>query len=104
MYQKPKQSAGTHRLFSISSITNQPSSYNNKYVPGAGVGGINISNRRAKLIHATPNSPFCNSESSTLGLYTNGGTSNAPLNSQYLSNTRYQSRISSNLFTFSMLK
>ena len=103
MYQKPKQSAGTHRLFSIASITNQPSSYNNKYVPGSGVGGINIANRRAKLIHATPKTPFCNSDSSTLGLYTNGGTSNASLNSQYLSNTKSQSKISSSFFTFSML-
>ena len=48
---------GGHRLFSISSICNQPQNIFNKYVNGSGVGASSIFARRAKINRAA----FCNS-------------------------------------------
>jgi hypothetical protein len=79
-----KKAAGSHRYLPIGLITNQPASIFNQYVPGSGVGASNKSNRRAKLIHATPKTPFCNNKSSILGLYTKGGTNIPSINSHYL--------------------
>lgn len=76
-----KKAAGSHRYLPIGLITNQPSSIFTQYVPGSGVGANNISNRRAKLIHSTPKTPFCNNKSSILGLYTKGGTNKSTINS-----------------------
>ena len=84
-----KKAAGSHRNYPIGLIINQPSSIFTKYVPGSGVGASNISNRRAKLIHSTPKSPFCNNKSTIIGLYPKGGTSNASINSQHLSRLNF---------------
>ncbi len=50
---KKSGGGGARRNPRVGLICNQPQNVNNKYVPGAGVGGLNTSVRRAKLIHAT---------------------------------------------------
>ena len=76
-----RKAAGSHRNFSIGLIINKPANVFTKYVAGSGVGATSISTRRAKLLHATTCRYACNTK---LGLYTRGGTSNAPFN-YYLS-------------------
>jgi len=50
---KKSGGGGARRNPSYGAICNQPQNVNNKYVPGAGVGGTNIAVRRSKLIRAT---------------------------------------------------
>jgi hypothetical protein len=51
---------GVGRVLSISSIINNKDRYIfNRYVPGSGVGGNNISVRRAKKIRAAPCKSNC---------------------------------------------
>jgi hypothetical protein len=51
---------GVGRILSIGSIINNKNrDIYNKYVPGAGVGGNNISVRRAKTIRAAPCKSNC---------------------------------------------
>ena len=72
-----RKAAGSHRNYPIGLIINKPSNVFTKYMPGSGVGATSISIRRAKLLNATNCRYACNSK---LGLYTRGGTSNAPFN------------------------
>jgi hypothetical protein len=44
---------GNHRTFPLSLMANQPYDFNNRYVPGSGVGASSIATRRAKLIRST---------------------------------------------------
>ena len=54
---KKSGGGGARKNPSIGLITGQDYNIYNKYVPGAGVGGLNTSVRRAKMIRATS----CNS-------------------------------------------
>lgn len=45
--------AGSGRVFAFASIANQPHTFENRYVPGSGVGASSISNRRALSRRAT---------------------------------------------------
>jgi hypothetical protein len=75
---KRKGGGGTHRIFSLSSITNAPCDVFNKYVPGSGVGASSISNRRAKNLHSTICSGDypCYKNFSRLGLYVKNNNNN----------------------------
>ena len=50
---KKNTGSGNHRIFALNLIANQTKDIHNKFIPGSGVGASSISNRRAKLIHAT---------------------------------------------------
>jgi len=39
--------AGLGRVFPVATIGNQPHTFENRYIPGSGVGASSISNRRA---------------------------------------------------------
>jgi len=79
---KRMNGGSNRRNFSLGSITNQPADVNNKYIPGSGVGASNISNRRAKLNHATTCTAEypCNKSFSRIGLYSSGGSNVSALN------------------------
>ena len=73
---------GNRRNFALGAITGVPADVNNTYVPGSGVGASSISNRRAKLNHATictANYP-CSKSFSRLGLYASGGSNRYSFN------------------------
>jgi hypothetical protein len=48
-----RKGAGAGRVFAFASIANQPHAFDNKYVPGSGVGARSISTRRALSRRAT---------------------------------------------------
>ena len=48
-----RKGAGAGRVFAFASIANQPHAFDNKYVPGSGVGASSTSNRRALSRRAT---------------------------------------------------
>ena len=48
-----KKGAGAGRVFAFASIANQPHAFDNRYVPGSGVGASSISTRRALSRRAT---------------------------------------------------
>lgn len=50
---KKNGGGGNRRVFPYGLMCNKPGEINNKYTPGAGVGGVNIATRRAKLRLAT---------------------------------------------------
>jgi hypothetical protein len=61
-----RKGAGSGRVFPIASIANQPHTFENRYVPGSGVGARSIANRRANLRRATKTDFAC---ALNLGLY-----------------------------------
>jgi len=61
-----KKGAGLGRVFAFASIANQPHTFENRYVPGSGVGASSIANRRANLRRATKTEFAC---ALNLGLY-----------------------------------
>ena len=50
---KRKGGGGARKNPAYGVICNQTTNIWNKYISGAGVGGVGVANRRAKLIHAT---------------------------------------------------
>jgi len=50
---KRKGGGGARKNPPYGLICNQTTNIWNKYISGAGVGGVSVANRRAKLIHAT---------------------------------------------------
>ena len=52
-----KKGAGSGRVFAFASIANRPHVFENRYVPGSGVGAVSISNRRALSRRATVGKP-----------------------------------------------
>jgi hypothetical protein len=55
-----KKAGGSHVNPAYGLITNQPSSFNNHYVSGAGVGAQSIANRRIKQrLAAKPCKGYC---------------------------------------------
>jgi probable HAF family extracellular repeat protein len=73
---------GARRNFPLGLITNQPADVNNTYVPGAGVGASSRATRRAKMLHATLNTPQYpyNRMFSRLGLQASGGSNDYAYN------------------------
>jgi hypothetical protein len=68
---KKNTGSGVRRVLPIGLITGTPADVNNKYVPGAGVGGQSIAVRRAKLINATScnNDQKCGRFATYLGIH-----------------------------------
>lgn len=48
-----RKGAGAGRVFAFASIANQPHAFDNRYVPGSGVGASSTSTRRALSRRAT---------------------------------------------------
>jgi probable HAF family extracellular repeat protein len=73
---------GGRRNFSLGLITNQPADVNNTYVVGAGVGASSRATRRAKMLHATVNTPQYpyNRMFNRLGLQASGGSNDYAYN------------------------
>lgn len=67
---KKNTGSGVRRNIPYGSICNKPTNLYNKYIPGAGVGGINSSVRRAKMRLATS----CNKNQVCGKFYTQLGT------------------------------
>jgi len=74
--------SGNRKNFALALITSQPADVNTKFIPGSGVGASSISNRRAKLIHATSCTAEypCSKSFAQLGLQSSGGSNNYALN------------------------
>jgi len=79
---KKSNGAGGRRNFALGLITNQPADVNNTYVAGAGVGASSIATRRARMLHATVNTPQYpyNRMFNRLGLQMSGGSNDYAYN------------------------
>lgn len=73
---------GARRNLPLGLITNQPADVNNTYVVGAGVGASSRATRRAKMLHATLNTPQYpyNRIFNRLGLQASGGSNDYAYN------------------------
>jgi len=73
---------GARRNLPLGLITNQPVDVNNTYVVGAGVGASSRATRRAKMLHATLNTPQYpyNRMFNRLGLQASGGSNDYAYN------------------------
>lgn len=79
---KKSSGGGARRNFALGLITNQPADVNNTYVVGAGVGASSRATRRAKMLHATVNTPQYpyNRMFNRLGLQMSGGSNDYAYN------------------------
>uniref|UniRef100_A0A6C0HRZ2 Uncharacterized protein n=1 Tax=viral metagenome TaxID=1070528 RepID=A0A6C0HRZ2_9ZZZZ len=73
---------GARRNFPLGLITNKPADVNNTYVVGAGVGASSRATRRAKMLHATLNTPQYpySRMFNRLGLQAHGGSNDYAYN------------------------
>ncbi len=95
VFQKRK-GGSVGRVFAFASMANQPHTLENRYIPGSGVGGTNISNRRAlyrratvpRVVQPIPSTSqlICSKNNITDGGFTIGYTVYKDMDNEYYTN------------------